>query len=112
MTLAARRFPDRIVRRRQGTTTVNEFGEEVRGPETLTELRASLQPVANEDLDLVEGARLVERWTVYVPEADALIAARETQPADQVILHGRGEFVVERAFLWANHTKAIILREA
>ena len=113
MRLAGRRFPDRIVRRRFGPETVNGFGEaEPPGPATETELRASLQPITTEDLDLVEGNRLLERWTVYVPGPEALIAAREFAPADMVTLAGRGDFVGERSESWSgSHTKATLLRE-
>ena len=111
MRLSARRFPDRIVRRRHGSDTVNEYGEPVPGPVRLTEHRASVQPITNEDLDLVEGNRLLERWTVYVPEPEALVAARESAPADMVTLAGRGDFVVERSILWPKYTKATLLRE-
>ena len=90
---------------------INEYGEAEPGPVTLTEHRASLQPIANEDLDLVEGNRLLERWSAYVPEPESLMAAREFEPADMVTLHGRGDFVVERSFLWPTYTKAILLRE-
>ena len=58
----------------------------------------------------MEGNRLSERWTAYVPEPEALIAAREFGPADEVTLHGRGDFVVERSYLWPTYTKAILLR--
>ena len=111
MRLAARRFPDRIVRTRRGADTVNRFGETIPGPVTLTELRASLQPISNADLDLVEGSRLVERWTAFVPEPDALLAARDDAVADEVTIGGRGDFIVERAEVWGNHTKANLLRE-
>ena len=55
---------------------------------TLRELQASVQPLSNEDLDLVEGNRLLERWTAFVPEPAALVAAREFEPADEVTLAG------------------------
>ena len=92
--LAARRFPDRIVRdggtgRTRSTSTANR----IPGPVTLTEHRASLQPIANEDLDLVEGTRLLRTMDrLTFPEPEALIAAREFEPADMVTLHGRGDF--------------------
>ena len=90
---------------------INQYGESEPGPVTRTELPASLQPVANEDLDLVEGNRLLERWTAYVPEPEALMAAREFAAADMVTVHGRGDFVVERSFLWPTYTKAVLLRQ-
>ena len=99
------------MRRRFGAEVINEYGEAVPGPLTLRELQASVQPLSNEDLDLVEGNRLLERWTAFVPEPEALVAAREFEPADEVTLAGRGDFVVERSTLWPTYTKAVLLRQ-
>lgn len=112
MRLAARRFPDTVTRRRTGADTVNDYGEVEPGPVTETELRASVQPISTEDLDVVDGSRLIERLTIYVPEAGALRAARDdTGTADAVVVDGT-EYVIERSSSWrGHHTKAIALRE-
>ena len=112
MRLSARRFPDRIVRRRQGAEVINRYGEAVPGPVTETELRASVQPINVVDLDLVEGSRLVERLSIYVAEPDALRAAPDdTAAADEVVIDGI-EFVIERSQSWrGSNTKAIAIRE-
>ena len=65
--LSPRRFPDTIVRRRQGPGGRNRFGEFEPGATVETLLRASVQPLDLEDRDISgEGARLVERLKVYV----------------------------------------------
>ena len=107
-----RRFRDLIVRKRTGADIVNEFGEVEPGPPTMIELRASLQPLSREDLDLIGGDRLIERITAYVPGEDSLLAIRDGGPADKVVIDGRGDFVVERSVSWfGSHTRAVILRE-
>lgn len=109
--LAPRRFPDRIVRRRQEPGTRNRFGEFVPGAVIEIELPASIQPLANEDLDVVEGSRLVERFKAYVPRPGALVAAFDDRQADAVLWGGR-EFVVEESRSWPRgHTRATLLRE-
>ena len=45
----------------------NRYGEFVEGAIVETEMRASVQPLAIEDKDLEEGARLSEQIKVYVP---------------------------------------------
>ena len=110
--LPVRRFPHEIVRRRTSAETFNQYGEPIPGTETLTGLRANLQPIARQDLDLVGGERLLERITAYVPEPDALLAIREAGPADKVMVQDRGEFVVESSASWfGSHTRAVLLRE-
>ena len=111
MTLSPRRFPDRITRRRQGPGERNRFGEFEPGAVVETELPASIQPLANEDLDVVEGSRLIERFKVFVPSPDALVAAFDDRQADAVLWDGR-EFVVEESRSWpGGHTRATLLRE-
>ena len=112
MTLAARRFPHEIVRRRMGAETVNEYGEVEPAAETLTSLRANLQPISRDDLNLIGGDRLVERLTCYTPGEDSLLAIRESGPADKVHVQDRGEFYVESSAAWfGSHTRAVLLRE-
>lgn len=104
-------FTDTIVRRRQMPGERNSYGEFVPGAVIDTELRASVQPLSVEDLDLVEGARLSERLKVFVPQPDALAAAFDDGCADQVVL-GQKTYVVEESRSWASsHTRAILLRE-
>ena len=75
-----------------------------------TVLRANVQPLDNEDEDVLEGSRLDERLKVYVPEPDALVAAFEDRQADQVIVDGN-EYVVEKSRSWpGSHTRAVVLR--
>ena len=76
MSLAPRRFPDTITRKR---TAPGGFvrGSYQPGATTETELAASVQPLALEDSDLVGGSQLVERLKVYIPEEDALVAAAD-----------------------------------
>ena len=111
MTLAPRRFPDRITRRRQAPGATNAFGEFVAGAITEVEFAASVQPLALEDSDLTGGASLVERLKVFVPAAGALLAAFEDREADTVAYLGV-EFVVEESRSWpGSHTRATVLRE-
>ena len=110
MKLSSRRFPDRVVRRRQLPGAFNDFGEFVAGAVEETTLRANVQPISNEDEDVVEGSRLDERLKVYVPEPDALVAAFEDRQADMVIVNGH-EYVVEKSRSWRrSHTRAVVLR--
>ena len=64
---AIRRFPEFIVRRRQGPGMRNDYGEFVPGAIVTAVLPASVQPIRLEDLNLPEGERLSERLRVYVP---------------------------------------------
>ena len=106
MTLSARRFPDRITRRRQEPGGRNEFGEFVPGAVVETPFPASVQPLAIEDKDFVGGSQLSERMKCYIPEPDALVAAFEDRAADRVVLdHGR-TFHVEESRSWTgSHTR-------
>ena len=110
MSLAARRFPDHITRRREASGSRNEFGEWVPGAMTETALRASVQPVRLEDVDEArDGTRLVDYRKVLVPASGALAAAHEQAGADRVVIEG-SEFVVETSESWRGHTRAIVLR--
>ena len=110
MTLAPRRFPDTITRRRQGPGGFDVHGEWKSGPVTEIELRASVQPLALEDADFVGGAQLVDRLKVYIPEPDALGAAFDDREADRVVIDSC-EYVVEESRSWpGSHTRATILR--
>ena len=110
--LAVRRFPHEIIRARTGASMINEYGEPSPGAVTHKALRANLQPVSRQDLDLVGGDRLLERITAYVPGADSLLAIRESAPGDKVMIVDRGTFVVESSASWdGSHTRAVLLRE-
>ena len=112
MSLARRRFPDRIVRRREGTGHRDQYGEFVPGAVTETEFPASVQPLALEDTDIAGGSIVGERVKVYVPAPDALAAAHESASADRVVLADLREFVVEESRSWSrSHTRATLLRE-
>ena len=110
MKISRRRFPHSITRKRQLPGEFNDFGEFVAGATEEVELRANVQPLGNEDEDVLEGSRLDERLKVYVPEPDALVAAFEDRQADQVIVDGN-EYVVEKSRSWpGSHTRAVVLR--
>ena len=108
---AKRRFPDTIVRRRQGEGYRDERGRFVPGAIVETELAASVQPLALEDSDIAGGAQLRERLRVYTPERNALLAAFEDAEADNVVYNG-ATYVVEESRSWPTHTRATLLRES
>ena len=110
MRLSARRFPDRITRRRQAPDDYNAHGEWTPGVVEEVERAASVQPLSVEDVDTVEGSRFSERLKVYVPEPDALGAAFDDREADHVVIDGR-EYVVEESRSWASFTVARVLRQ-
>ena len=65
--LALRRFPDEVVRKRQGRGAFNSYGEyETAGP-TETIFPARVLPLSLTDSDFVGGVSLVERLKVFVP---------------------------------------------
>ena len=78
--LALRRFPDEVVRRRQGPGGYNEYGEFEPGAVVETIFPARVLPLSLEDSDFAGGVSLLERLKIYVPrgiarrrgEADAL----------------------------------------
>ena len=111
MTLAPRRFPDRVTRRRQAPGATNSFGEFQPGATTEVTFAASVQPLKLDDADIAGGVSLVERWVVFVPEENALLAAFEDRQADTVIVFST-IFVVEESRSWpGSHTRATLLRE-
>ena len=65
--LSLRRFPDAIVRRRQGPGTTNFYGEFEPGQVVTIVLPALVQPVKLEDANFVGGVQLVERIKAFVP---------------------------------------------
>ena len=69
--LALRRFPDEVVRRRQGPGDFNEFGEFVAGAVVETIFPARVLPLSLEDSDFVGGVGLVGRLKVFVPRGTA-----------------------------------------
>ena len=69
--LALRRFPDEVVRKRQGQGAFNRYGEyETAGP-TETIFPARVLPLSLTDSDFVGGVSLVERIKVFVPRGIA-----------------------------------------
>ena len=82
--LAIRRFPDAIVRRRQGPGTTNFYGEFEPGQVVTIVLPALVQPVKLEDSDFAGGVQLVERLKVYVPTG----VERSVTPGDTLRWHG------------------------
>ena len=111
MSLARRRFPDTIRRRREGPGEYGADGEYVPGKVTDTEFRASVQPLALEDTDVASGAILAETIKLYIPAADALAAAFASARADRVVLADGREFVVQESRTWLGHTRATLFRE-
>ena len=112
MSLAARRFPDRIVRRREGPGARDRHGEYQPGAVVETEFPASVQPLALADNDIAGGAILADRVKVFIPVPDALAAAGESMSADHVVLADGRDFVVEESRSWPrSHTRATLLRE-
>ena len=69
--LALRRFPDEVVRRRQGLGTTNFYGEFEPGPVVETIFPARVLPLSLEDSDFVGSVSLLERLKVYVPRGIA-----------------------------------------
>ena len=82
--LSLRRFPDAIVRRRQGPGTYNQYGEFESGQIVTIVLPASVQPLKLEDANFVGGAQLVERLKVYAPTG----IERIVTPGDVLSWHG------------------------
>ena len=79
MRLAARRFPDRIVRRRELPGRRDDVGEWQPGASADVELRASVQPIALADADLAGGSQLVHRLKVFVlPRRERISTAAAT----------------------------------
>ena len=72
MKLAARRFPDRIVRRREAPGRRDQFGEWQPGAVERVELRANVQPLSLSDSEMAGGEQLTHRLKAYVlPRAGA-----------------------------------------
>ena len=65
--LALRRFPDEVIRRRQGPAGFNFYGEPEPGAIVTAVLPARVEPLKLEDADFVGGVQLVERLRVFVP---------------------------------------------
>ena len=111
MTFSPRRFPDTITRLRTAPADRSAAGEYVEGTVTSTEHRASVQPIALTDADIVGGVSLVERLKVYVPEEDVLRAAFDDRLADVVVWLGTEYTVIESRSWPCSHTRATVLRE-
>ena len=109
MSLAVRRFPDRIVRRRPRPGDRDHNGEWVPGAVQEVELRASVQPVRLEDFDEASGLRLEDTRRVYVPAPGALVAARDQNVADDVVIDG-DVYRVQNSESWRGHTRALLVR--
>ena len=69
--LALRRFPNQVIRRRQGPGARNEYGEYEPGQIVETIFPARVLPLSLEDSDFVGGASLIERLKVFVPRGIA-----------------------------------------
>ena len=65
--LALRRFPDEVIRRRQGPGARNQYGEHVEGAIVTAILPASIQPLVLEDVNSAAGVSLLSRLAVFVP---------------------------------------------
>ena len=82
--LAIRRFPDAIVRRRQGPGDFSQYGEFEPGQIVTVVLPALVQPLKLEDSDFAGGVHLVDRLKVYVPTG----IERVVTPGDTLTWHG------------------------
>ena len=69
--LALRRFPNEVIRLRQGPGTTNFYGEFEPGVVVETIYPARVLPLSLEDSDFVGGVSLLERLKVYVPRGIA-----------------------------------------
>ena len=69
--LALRRFPQEVVRRRQGRGAFNDYGEFAPGAIMETIFPARVLPLSLEDSDFAGGVSLLERLKVYVPRGIA-----------------------------------------
>ena len=69
--LALRRFPNEVVRRRQGPGGWNIYGQFDPGKIMETVYPARVLPLTLEDRDFAGGVSLVERLKVYVPQGVA-----------------------------------------
>ena len=69
--LALRRFPNQVIRRRQGPGARNQYGEFVPGQVVETVYPARVLPLTLEDSDFAGGVSLLERLKVYVPRGIA-----------------------------------------
>ena len=111
-TLGVLRYTDAIVRRRYDRGDYNGVGRWVPGEPAAAAMRASVQPVALEDVDRQgEGGQLRERVLVYVPASSGdLRAASDTTQADEVV-HAGAVYVVEQSRTWpGSHTRALLIR--
>ena len=105
------RFPDEIIRRRQGIGSFNNYGEFEPGIVAETTLMASVQPISKEDDPTEGGQQFTDKLKAYVPVEDALLGGFEDREADKVIIDTL-VYVVESSQSWRNHhTKAILIRE-
>ena len=109
MSLSRRRFPTTITRRRAGPGARDRHGEFQPGATVETPLRASIQPIRMEDFDEQSGARLEDMKRVYVPSPGALLAARETAEADDVVIGGV-VYRVSQTEAWRGFTRALVVR--
>ncbi len=112
MRLSLRRFPDTITRIRTSGRRVDGLWQNDLPQES--QHRCSVQPVELESEPEREGDRVVERVKVFVPEPDALRAANDTGPADEVRWFNR-MYMVEHSEDWGNgprqrYTQAVLLR--
>ena len=105
-----RRFRHVVTRRRMAVGHRDEFGEWIPARRVETAFRASVQPLGQQDAELVGGSQLSDRRAVYIPEPDALRAAFDDGEADHVLFDGV-DFVVTNSWSWPGHTKSHILRE-
>ena len=103
-------FFDKITRLRETPVGRNEAGEHAAGATIETNFRASVQPIALTDADIAGGVSLVNRYKIYVLQADALAAAFDDSVADRVRWHGEIFSVVESRSWGKSHCRATILR--
>ena len=102
--LALRRFPNEVVRRREGPGDFDEYGEFVAGAIVETIFPARVLPVTLEDSDFVGGVSLLERLKVFVPRG----IARRRGEGDALTWNGDALTWNGDALRWGGGDGAII----
>ncbi len=105
--LALRRFPNEVVRRRQGTGEWNIYGQFDPGPVVETIYPARVLPLSLEDSDFAGGVALFERLKVFVPRGISRLRG-EADPLtwNDSILMWAGEPLV-----WAADDGVLVVNE-
>ena len=115
MKLSPRRFRDIIIRRRSLPGMRDGFGEWQAGATMDVELRASVQPLKLEDVDLAGGVQLTQRLKCYVlPRRERTSAAVATllYNGDPLTFHGDPLTLFEGSEITDRHALAAAFEAA